>query len=77
MADATNTTKACQQLPFFAGREAKTFSLPLGRRSNIAFEYPSGQRQQMIPFVIRAAAILDLAENDGCDKPATSVAPER
>lgn len=44
---------------------------------HIAFEYPSGQRQRMIPFVMRAAAILDLAENDGCDETAAFVAPER
>jgi len=44
---------------------------------HIAFEYPSGQQQQMTPFVMRAAAILDLAENDGCDEAAASVTPER
>ena len=44
---------------------------------HIAFEYPSGQREQLIPYVMRAAAILDLAENDGCGETATSVVPER
>lgn len=44
---------------------------------HIAFEYPSDQRQQMIPFVMRAATILDLAENDGCGEAAASVTPER
>ena len=44
---------------------------------HVAFEYPSGQRQQMIPFVVRAAAMLELAEHDGCDETAASVAPER
>ena len=44
---------------------------------HIAFEYPSRQRQEMIPFVMRAATILDLAENDGCGEAAASVTPDR
>ena len=43
----------------------------------LAFEYPSSQRQQMIPYVMRAAAIVDLAENDGCGETAESVPPGR
>jgi hypothetical protein len=31
----------------------------------------------MIPYVMRAAAVMELAENDGCDKAAASAAPER
>jgi hypothetical protein len=31
----------------------------------------------MIPFVMRAATILDLAENDGCGEAAASVTPDR
>jgi hypothetical protein len=39
---------------------------------HIAFEYPADRKRAMDPFVIRAATILDHAENDGCEE-ATSL----
>ena len=35
---------------------------------HIAFEFPAERKQAMYPFVIRAAAIIDRAENDGCEE---------
>ena len=40
---------------------------------HIAFEYPIERQRAMDPFVTRAAAIVDLAENDGCDEASSSV----
>jgi serine/threonine-protein kinase len=39
---------------------------------HIAFEYPVALRREMDRFVIRAAAIIDLAENDGCEDATSS-----
>src|SRR5262245_29079297 len=44
---------------------------------HIAFEYPIILKRQMDPFVIRAAAIVDQAENDGCQDATTSINPDR
>jgi len=44
---------------------------------HIAFEYPSALKQEVEPFVMRAAAIVNQAENDGCENAATSVTPDR
>lgn len=44
---------------------------------HVAFEYPITLKQQMDPFVIRAAAIVAQAENDGCEDVAASINPER
>lgn len=44
---------------------------------HIAFEYPIRQQQEMTPFVMRAATILDFAKNDGCEESAASVTPDR
>ena len=44
---------------------------------HIAFEFPAERKQAMDPFVIRAAAIIDLAENDGCEEATSSVDAER
>jgi hypothetical protein len=44
---------------------------------HIAFEYPMAFKRQMDPFVMRAAAIVDQAENDGCEDATTSVNPDR
>src|SRR5262249_4992628 len=43
---------------------------------HVVFEYPITLRQ-MDPFVIRAAAIIDQAENDGCESATTSINPDR
>jgi hypothetical protein len=39
---------------------------------HMAFEYPAERKQAMDAFVIRAAAIIDLAENDGCEEATSS-----
>src|SRR5262249_40068460 len=39
---------------------------------HISFEYPMEFKRQMDPFVMRAAAIVDLAENDGCEEATSS-----
>lgn len=44
---------------------------------HIAFEYPMAVKRQMDPFVMRAATIVDQAENDGCEDATTSVNPDR
>lgn len=44
---------------------------------HIAFEYPGALRREMDPYVLRAAAIIDRAQNDGCGDAAASVAPDR
>jgi serine/threonine-protein kinase len=44
---------------------------------HIAFEYPFERRRVMDPFVIRAATIVDQAENDGCEQATSSVNPDR
>lgn len=44
---------------------------------HIAFEYPIERKRAMDPFVMRAAAIIDLAENDGCAEATSSVNPDR
>lgn len=44
---------------------------------HIAFEYPVERKRVMDPFVIRAATIIDQAENDGCEQATSSVAPDR
>src|SRR5262245_36755051 len=44
---------------------------------HIAFEFPNERKRAMEPFVIRAATILDLAENDGCAEATSSVNPDR
>ena len=44
---------------------------------HIAFEYPVERKRAMDPFVIRAATIIDLAENDGCAEATSSVNPDR
>ena len=45
---------------------------------HIAFEYPIEHQRAMDPFVARAAAIVDLAENDGCEEATSSVTtPDR
>ena len=44
---------------------------------HIAFEYPVERKRAMDPFVIRAATIIDLAENDGCEEATSSVDAER
>ena len=43
---------------------------------HIAFEFPDERKRAMEPFVIRAAAIVDLAENDGCEEATSSAAPD-
>jgi len=44
---------------------------------HIAFEYPIVLKHAMDLFVMRAAAIMDQAENDGCESATTSVNPDR
>jgi hypothetical protein len=44
---------------------------------HMAFEYPAERKQAMDAFVIRAAAIIDLAENDGCEEATSSFNPDR
>src|SRR5262249_46845634 len=44
---------------------------------HVAFEYPITLKQQMDPFVIRAAAIVAQAENDGCQDAAASINTDR
>ena len=44
---------------------------------HVAFEYPITLKQQMDPFVIRAAAIVAQAENDGCQDTTSSINPDR
>jgi hypothetical protein len=44
---------------------------------HMAFEYPAERKRAMDPFVMRAAAIIDLAENDGCEEATSSVDPDR
>jgi serine/threonine-protein kinase len=44
---------------------------------HIAFEYPITFKREMDPFVMRAAAIIDQAENDGCEEATTSINPDR
>jgi hypothetical protein len=44
---------------------------------HIAFEYPIAVKREMDRFVTRAAAIIDLAENDGCDTATSSVNLDR
>src|SRR5262249_2925098 len=44
---------------------------------HVAFEYPITLKQQMDPFLIRAAAIVAQAENDGCQDAAASINPDR
>lgn len=44
---------------------------------HIAFEYPIALKGKMDPFITRAAAIIDLAENDGCDTTTSSVNSDR
>jgi serine/threonine-protein kinase len=44
---------------------------------HIAFEYPLERKRAMDPFVSRAAAIVDQAENDGCDEATSSFGAER
>ena len=44
---------------------------------HVVFEYPITLKRQMDPFVIRAAAIIDQAENDGCESATTSINPDR
>jgi len=39
---------------------------------HIAFEYPTERKRAMDPIVTRAAAIVDLADNDGCEAQASS-----
>jgi hypothetical protein len=39
---------------------------------HMAFEYPVERKQAMDAFVIRAATIIDLAENDGCEEATSS-----
>ena len=42
---------------------------------HVAFEYPITLKRQMDPFVIRAAAIVAQAENDGCQDATSSINP--
>ena len=44
---------------------------------HIAFDYPVERKRAMDPFVIRAATIIDLAENDGCAEATSSANPDR
>lgn len=44
---------------------------------HIAFEYPVERQRAMDPLVMRAAAIVDLAENDDCEEATSSVTPDR
>src|SRR5262245_16165206 len=44
---------------------------------HIAFEYPIAFKRRMDPFVMRAATIVDQAENDGCEDATTSINPDR
>ena len=44
---------------------------------HIAFEYPIAVKREMDLFVTRAAAIIDLAENDGCDTATSSINSNR
>lgn len=39
---------------------------------HIAFEYPIALKREMDPLVARAAAIIDLAESDGCETDTSS-----
>jgi hypothetical protein len=39
---------------------------------HIAFEYPATLKRDLDPFVVRAATIIDLAENDGCEAATSS-----
>jgi serine/threonine-protein kinase len=43
----------------------------------IAFEYPIGLQREVEPFVMRAAVIINQAENDGCVDATSSVNPDR
>jgi serine/threonine-protein kinase len=43
---------------------------------HIAFEFPAERKQVMGPAVIRAATVIDQAENDGCDRATSSVSPD-
>ena len=44
---------------------------------HIAFEYPIALKREMDLFVMRAAALVDQAENDGCEGDTTSINPDR
>jgi len=44
---------------------------------HIAFEFPVERKRAMDPFVMRAATIIDLAENDGCEQATSSATPDR
>jgi len=44
---------------------------------HIAFEYPIALKREMDLFVMRAATIIDQAENDGCESATTSINPDR
>jgi serine/threonine-protein kinase len=44
---------------------------------HITFEYPIELKRAMDPFVMRAATIIDLAENDGCEQATSSAKPDR
>jgi hypothetical protein len=44
---------------------------------HISFEYPVERKRVMDPFVIRAATIIDQAENDGCEQATSLVNPGR
>jgi hypothetical protein len=44
---------------------------------HIEFEYPIALKQQMDLFVARAAAVIDLAENDGCETATSSINSDR
>jgi hypothetical protein len=44
---------------------------------HIAFEYPIEHQRAMDPLVMRAAAIIDLADNDDCEEATSSVTPDR
>jgi hypothetical protein len=44
---------------------------------HIAFEYPAERKRAMDAFVIRAAIIIDHAENDGCEEATSSFNPDR
>ena len=44
---------------------------------HIAFEYPVERKRVMDPFVIRAATIIDQAENDGCEQATSAANPDR
>ena len=48
------------------------YSFPT-ENEHIAFEYPTILKGRMDPIVSRAAAIINLAENDGCDAATSSI----